>query len=122
MLAPAVSRGERTDNLITPLFVRNGVFVTNRLRRQHGRAGIEVSKINLMSRAVRVRRPEMMVMHLRSVDVFPAHVDKLTVRQNPGRVFLFRVAGNGVDVFSVGTAAIQRRYAHKPALHPAFGA
>ena len=75
-----------------------------------------------LRRAVRIPRPEMMIIHLAAVDILPPRVKQPPVRQRPRRVVLLVVARQRTQVAPVRVAAIQNRHLRQPAVHPPFAA
>ena len=113
MLASAVTGRENTDD-----FVRSG----NGFRRQHGDVRPLVAVVDHLPRPVRVHRPEVMIRNLFPVDVFPPHIDNLSVGKNPGRVVLLDVARQRANIGAVGVTFVNRPDLRQPAVDPAFGA
>ena len=113
MLALAVTGGEAGDDLVR---ARDGLGV------DHDDAGVEVAVPGHLGGAVGVGGPEMVVVDLAAIHVFPARVEEAAVGQRPGGVVVFVVAGDGADVAAVGVAAVHDRDLGEPAVDPALAA
>ena len=99
-------------------FVRAG----DRLGVNHHDAGVVVAVPGHLGGAVGVGGPEMMVVDLAAIHVFPARVEQAAIGQRPGGIVLLVVAGDGADVLAAGVAAIQDGDLREPAVHPALAA
>ena len=98
VLPPSMTWRENGDNLLGAL---------DRLGIDHQCAGVHVAKVDHLGRPVRVGCPQMMVVDLGAVDVFPTLVEDPTVMKRPGRVVVFQVGGNGMDVFAIRPATME---------------
>ena len=94
----------------------------NGLGVDHHDAGVQVAVPDHLGGAVGVGGPEMVIVDLAAIHVFPARVEDAAVGQRPGRVVLLVVAGDGADVLAVGVAAVQDGHLRQPAVDPALAA
>ena len=113
VLGLAVARRERRDDLVR---------ARNRLGVDHDGPWILVAEVDRLPRAVGIDDPQMVIMHLAAVDVFPAGIEDASVGQRPRRVVVLDVAGELADVLALAVAAVQHRHLGQPAVHPAFAA
>ena len=97
------------------------VGVWNRLRTEHTCARRLVPVEDHLTRPVLTHRPEVVIVRLRTIDVFPAHIDNLTVRQRPRRVVLLDVARERAQR-PVGEPFVERSHLRQPAFDVAFRA
>ena len=115
--APVLNRTmPRRVNQDHPVAARNVLGVDKDRPRMH------IPKIGRLVRAVRVARPQMVKLHLRAVHIFPPREQNAAVGKNPGRVVLFDIRRQLLDVLAVRIATIKNRHLNKPTVHPAFGA
>ncbi len=80
---------------------------------------VHVAKEDAVLGSVRIHGPEMVVVHLASVDIFPAHVENTSIRQGPGRVVMLDIGREETDVFAVRFTAMDCRDLSQPAVDPA---
>ena len=98
------------------------VGVWNRFRVDIDFARLFIAEKDRLPRSVDVHGPQMMIMDLRSVDIFPARIEELPVIEDGGRVVLFDIAREFADILAVGTAAVDCRDGRQPALNEAVAA
>ena len=113
VFALAVAGGENRDDLAG---IRNGLGIN------HHDAGMKVAIPDHLRGTVWVRRPQMVVVHLAAVDIFPARIEKAAIRHGPRRVVLLVIAGDGADIPAVAIAPVQDGHLSQPAVHPALAA
>jgi hypothetical protein len=94
----------------------------NRLGVDHQDARMLVPVEYHLRGAVRVGGPQMMVVDLGSVDIFPALIQDAAVGQRPRRVVVFHIGRQRAEVSAVGVAAVQHGDLGQPALDPALAA
>ena len=82
-------------------------------------AGVEIAEVDGLAGAVGVHRPEVVIVDLRAIDVFPAGVEDSPVGQHPGRVVLLEVRRELAEVAAVGVAAVEIGHLGQPAVDPA---
>ncbi len=98
------------------------VRARDRLGVNHHDAGVEVAIPGHLGRAVGIGDPEMVIVDLAAIDVFPARIEDAAIGQRPGCVILLVVAGDGADVPAIGVATVQDGDLRKPAVDPALAA
>ena len=94
----------------------------DRLGIDHDRGGMHVAVIDHLAGPIRVRGPKVMIVHLRTVDVFPSLIQQASVGQRPRRVVVLEIRRNGADVRTVCVAAVQHGHLGQPALDPTIAA
>ena len=72
--------------------------------------------------AIGIHDPQMVKILTRPVHVFPSRVQDTTVRQDPGRVVLFDIGGEQLDIPAASVTAVQGGHLRVPARHPSPGA
>src|SRR5512136_497799 len=88
----------------------------------HDYVGMEVAVPGHLGGAVGVGGPEVMVVDLAAINVFPARVEQAAIGQRPRGVVLFVVAGDGAEVLAVGVASVHDGDLGEPAVDPALAA
>ena len=113
MLALAVPGREARHHL---------VGTGNRLGVDHHGPGMLVAVPDHLGGAVGVLGPEMVVVHLAAIHVFPAGVKNPSVGERPGRIVLLVVARDRTDVVPVAVAAVHDGHLGQPAIDPPLAA
>ena len=113
MVHPSVARAEYRNDLIA---------AGDRFCVDHNDAGVHIAVEDILSGPIGTHHPQVVVVDLAAIDVFPSRVENTPIRQHPGRIVMLDITRKLRDIaaFSVATVHYRdlRLVAGNPAVAP----